>query len=49
MKRASTEILEKEEYDYKLPYSLLISSAIVQGEHERAFKFLSRNKERKGV
>ena len=49
MKSVSTEILEKEEYDDKLSYFFFISAAIVQGKHERAFKFLSRNKERKGI
>ena len=48
MKRASTDILE-DEYDDKLSYGFFISSAIVQGKHERAFNFLSRNKERKGI
>ena len=49
MKSASTEILQKEEFEDKLSYGFYISAAIVQGEHERAFQFLSRNTERKGI
>ena len=37
------------EYDAKLSYSFLISAAIVQGEHDLAFRFLERNKDKKGI
>ena len=49
MKSASTDILQKEEYDDKLSYGFYISAAIVQREHERAFQFLTRNSDRKGM
>ena len=49
MKSVSTEILQKEEYDDKLYYGFCISAAIVQGEHELAFQFLTRNSDRKGT
>ena len=42
------EILQKK-YDSKMSYSFWISAAIVQGEHDLAFRFLSCNADRKGI
>ena len=49
MKTVDPKEILNEEYDSKLSYSFWISAAIVQGEHDLAFEFLSRNKDRKGI
>ena len=49
MKAVDPKEILQEEYNCKLSYSFWISAAIVQGQHDLAFKFLERNIDIKGM
>ena len=49
MKTVDPKEILNEEYNSKLSYSFWISAAILQGEHDLAFNFLSRNTDKKGI
>ena len=49
MKAVDPKDILQEEYNCKLSYSFWISAAIVQGQHDLAFKFLERNIDIKGI